>query len=88
MNSFYMALYLWDVIHLVGVHLDEPGYPRFLASASVQNLKNDVLKMTNILKLLLQDSVLIVNSPLYLISLLDGALVHSHIGELSELALL
>ena len=53
-----MALYLWDVIHLVGVHLDEPRYPRFLASASVQNLKNEVLKMTNILKLLLQDSVL------------------------------
>ena len=83
-----MTLYLWDVIHLVGVHLDEPGYPRFLASASVQNLKNEVLKMTNILKLLLQDSVLIMNSPLYLISLLDCALVHSHIGELSELALL
>ena len=49
--------HLWDVIHLVGVHLDEPGYPRFLASASVQNLRNEVLEMT--LKLLLQDSVLI-----------------------------
>ena len=49
-----MALYLWDVIHLVGVHLDEPGYPRFLTSASVQNLNNEVLKMTNNLKLLLK----------------------------------